>query len=288
MHTYLDCIPCLMRQSLEAARRVTDDESIHEQILHYALRTTAALDLNQPPPVIGQVIHRKLREIIGVDDPYRAAKDGFNRVALALLPELAALVEQHPDPLLAAARLAIAANVIDLGVNGTLTQDEARASLLDAFETPFRGDTEGFREAVAGAADILYLADNAGEIAVDRLLLEQLGPQRVTVVVRGGPVINDATWQDARDVGLTELVEVIDNGSDAPGTVLDDCSPAFRKRFEEADVVLAKGQGNFETLSHVERPVIFGFKVKCPLVAGHVGMENGTLALVVSQGTEPV
>ncbi len=280
MHTYLDCIPCLLRQSLEAARRVSDDESVHERILQFSLRTAAGMDLTQPPPVLGQLFHRKLREITGVEDPYREAKQGFNGVALALLPELEALVKQHSDPLLAAARLAIAGNVIDLGANLTLTEDEARTRLLEAFDTPFSGDQERFRETVAGARDILYLADNAGEIAVDRLLIQQLGPERVTVAVRGGAVLNDATLQDARDVGLAELVELIDNGSDAPGTLLDDCSPAFRKRFEEADVVIAKGQGNFETLSHVARPVVFLFMVKCPLVAGHVGLENGTLALV--------
>ena len=259
---------------------VTDDEATHQQVLQHALRTMNELDMSRPPPVVGQGIHRMLRKITGVDDPYREAKSAFNRVALELLPELAANVRRAPQPLLAAARLAIAANVIDLGANGTLTRAEARAALRDAFQTSFQGDLPEFREAVDAAAKVLYLADNAGEIAVDRLLVEELGPERVTVVVRGGAVINDATLADAREVGMQDLVEVIDNGSDAPGTIVDDCSPSFRKRFRNADLIIAKGQGNFETLSHVNAPLFFLFKVKCPLVARHIGLPNGTLALL--------
>lgn len=282
MNTYLDCIPCLVRQSLEAARIVTDDETIHEQVMRFVLRTTAALDMEQPPPAVGQIIHRKLREITGVDDPYREAKSGFNRVVMELLPDLAAQVRRAPQPLLAATRLAIAANVIDLGATGTLTQADALAALRDTFNGPFHGDWSEFRKAAAEATDILYLADNAGEIAVDRLLIEELGPERVTVAVRGGAVINDATLADAHEVGLHDLVEVIDNGSDAPGTILDDCSMSFRRRFAEADLIVSKGQGNFETLSHAEGNLFFLFKVKCPLVARHVGLPNGTQALVQS------
>ncbi|GAF94354.1 unnamed protein product, partial [marine sediment metagenome] len=131
------------------------------------------------------------------------------------------------------------------------------------------------------------LADNAGEIAVDRLLIQELGPQRVTMAVRGAAVINDVTFADARQVGMPELVEVIDNGSDAPGTLLDDCSASFCKRFCEADLIIAKGQGSFETLSEIESNIFFLFKVKCPVIAAHVGLPTGTHALLRSKGKRP-
>ncbi len=114
---------------------------------------------------------------------------------------------------------------------------------------------------------------------MDRLLIEQLGPERVTVGVRGGPVLNDATLADASEVRMTELVDVIDNGSDAPGTILADCSDSFRERFDGADLVIAKGQGNFETLSGLNRHIVFLFKVKCPVVSREVGLPVGTHAL---------
>ena len=276
MHTPLECIPCLARQALEAARFVTDDPAVHERVLREVLPWAAEMNLAQCPPAIAQRMHRRLRQFTGVDDPYRAVKDRFNRMALDMLPDLSARVRQAADPLGTALRLAIAGNVIDLGVNGGLTEDEARRALAGALDEPFHGDVEGFRQAAEAANDILYLADNAGEIVFDRLLIEQLRAERVTVVVRGGPILNDATMADAEAAGLCGLVETIDNGSDAPGTILSDCSEDFRRRFAEADLIIAKGQGNFETLSDETANIYFLFKAKCPVIADHVGLPVGT------------
>ena len=282
MKSYLECIPCFLRQSIEAARFVTDDVSIHELVVRHVLRMAAELDLNQPPPVIAQAIHRKLREITGVEDPYLSPKKKFNRLAMDILPELSTDVKQASEPLLAAVRLAIAANMIDMGVPGSLTQDEVRQALRKASSNPLVRDWKEFRQAAADAKSILYLADNAGEIAVDRLLIKELGPERVTLAVRGHAVINDATLKDAHEVKMHELVEVIDNGSDAPGTILDDCGASFCKRFHEADMIISKGQGNFETLSDVKGNIFFLFKVKCPVIASHVGLPTGTHAILRS------
>jgi len=193
------------------------------------------------------------------------------------------MVKVSADPMCAAVRLAISANVIDLGANGSLSDDEVREALENSFDQPFVGELDTFRQAVTDATNILYLADNAGEIAVDRLLIQELGPARVTVAVRGGPVINDATIQDAHEVGMHDLVEVIDNGSDAPGTILDDCSEAFRERFKKAELIIAKGQGNYESLSGVQGNIFFLFKVKCPVAAGHTGLPKGTHVLIRSK-----
>ena len=280
MKTYLDCIPCFLRQSLDAARNVTDDRQLHEQILRDVLRMAAELDLERPPPFMGQLIHRRLRELTRVEDPYQAAKHLSNRLALAALPELTTIVQGASDPLLMAVRCAVAANVIDLGASPGITEVEVRTALRDSAHEPVEGEWEWFRQATADAKSILYLADNAGEIAIDRLLIQELGPERVTLVVRGAPVLNDATVADAREVGMHELVEVIDNGSDAPGTILDDCSASFRERFERADLIVAKGQGNFESLSHLEGNIAFLLKLKCPVVSRHVGLPEGVHVLL--------
>jgi uncharacterized protein with ATP-grasp and redox domains len=279
VNTYLDCIPCFLRQSLEAARNISDDGRLHEQIIREVLRMAADLDLKRPPPWVAQLIHRRLRELTGVDDPYRAAKERFNRLALAMLPALRERVKRDPHPLLAAARAAIAANVIDLGAKSDLALEHAREALFDACATAVHGDLAGFARRAQAARDILYLADNAGEIVIDRLLIEELGAARVTLVVRGRPVLNDATMDDARAAGLPEMVKVISNGSDAPGTILDDCSAEFRARFREADLIVVKGQGNFETLSAVDANTVFLFKVKCPVIARHIGVPLGVHAL---------
>jgi damage-control phosphatase, subfamily I len=261
---------------------VSTDIAVHEQIIRDVLHWTGAMDLNQTPPAMAQRIHRQLREITGKNDPYRQVKDRLNSLALELIPVLRAKIESADDPLMMATRLAIVGNVMDMGVNGNLTETDVRHAMNLALTEPFFGELDRFRQAITEAQSILYLADNAGEIAFDRLLVEQLSLKRITVVVRGAPVINDATLIDAQAVGLDKIVEVIDNGSDAPGTILSDCRPEFRHRFAEADLIIAKGQGNFESLSNESRNLFFLFKVKCSVIANHIKQPIGTQVLTQS------
>jgi len=282
MKTSIDCIPCFARQTLQAARFVTDDVREQEAITREALRVVADMDFDQPPPVIVQWLHRHLREITGSADPYRETKEQLNRLAFEMLPVLERRVEQTSDPLALAVRYAIAGNAIDLGAYAGTSTEELWASLDATLDQPFHGEVEALRSAAAAAKSILYLADNAGEIVFDRMLLKQLPAGRVTVAVRGGPVINDVTRRGAREVGIHQLAELVDNGSDAPGTLLSDCSPEFLERFHDADLIISKGQGNFETLSDVVAPIFFLFEVKCELASAHAGLPVGTRALLPS------
>lgn len=288
MRTYLECIPCFFRQALDASRRVTDDDRVHETVLRRTLRLTTEMPFNRPPPWMGQQIHRMLREAVGEEDPYFAAKREANEAALALLPKLRVVIDSAPDPFEAAVRVAAAGNVMDLGVKSSLPPAEIETSLEQAVTCGLdRVMLEDLRDRVKSARSILYLADNAGEIVLDRLLIERFPAGRVTVAVRGGPVINDATLADARAAGLAALAEIIDNGSDAPGTILDDCSPDFLERFHQSEIVIAKGQGNYETLSDVARDVFFLLKVKCPVIARDLACAVGGLMLCRSGNAAP-
>jgi len=277
--TFFDCIPCFVRQSLDSIRMVTSDESIHERLLREVLRVLSDMDLRLPPPAVGQRIHRVIRELTGQSDPYRRVKERFNRLALSIYGDLKARVDSSSEPLATAVRLAIAGNVIDMGANSNLSEEQVHEAIGDALDMRLDADLKGFAEATSSAGNILYLTDNAGEVVFDRLLIEQMSLGRVTVAVRGAPVINDATMADAKQTGLTELVDVIDNGSDAPGTILEDCSRAFRQRFDESDMVIAKGQGNYETLSDVDKDIFFVLKAKCPVISRDLGCEVGSLVL---------
>lgn len=299
MLTTLDCTPCLVRQALEAARSAADDEALQHRIMGEALTMLATeLQTGQSPPQIGQLIHRMVRDLTGEGDPYADVKQRSNKAALAALPRLRAIVQDADDPLAAALRLAIAANVLDAGLSAASIddalqegQDGARSddgdgvvrSLEPSLQDTLGGDVDEFRTAIAAASRILFLADNCGEIVVDRLLLEQLPTDRLTIAVRGRPVLNDATLDDAATAGLDELAPLIDNGSDAPGTLLDDCSPHFRDVFAASDLIIAKGQGNYETLSDADADIFFLFKVKCPLVADHAGLPLHAHALLRSR-----
>ena len=280
MRTYFDCIPCFLRQALDACRMVTRNPEIHERVLRETLRLTADMPFDRSPPWMGQQIHRLLREATGNGDPYREAKRWANDFALRLRPELERCVIQVTDPFATALRLTIAGNTIDLGCKAQVTDAEIHSTIDDALTDPLEPDVVGqLRAAIQAAREILYLADNAGEIVFDRLLIERLPAERVTVAVRGEPVINDALREDAEAAGLTELVRVIDNGSDVPGTILEDCSPAFRQAFDRADLVIAKGQGNYETLGEMDHNIYFLLQAKCPVIARHIGCQVGQAVL---------
>jgi uncharacterized protein with ATP-grasp and redox domains len=280
MRIFLDCIPCFVRQALDSARLATDDERIHEQVVREVLRLAADLDMSQSPPAIGQQIHQLIRKLIDNKDPYRELKQRSNHLALKMCSELQQRIRTSKDPLETAVRLAIAANIIDLGVKTSIAETDIEKVINDCLTVDFDGQQlEFFKNAIKKAKKILYLADNAGEIVFDRLLIEHLPAEKVTLVVKGKPVINDATMEDAEFAGLTEIVEVIDNGSDAPGTILESCSQTFRNRFEDADLIIAKGQGNYETLSDVDKNIFFVLKAKCPVIAKDLGCEVGEMIL---------
>ncbi len=283
MKTYFECIPCFLQQTIDSTRLITDDEAIQEQALRMALNEISGRDSRQSPAEIGKRIHGMIRKLLGDNDPYRLIKEKFNRFALKLYPELKRRVRESRNPLETAVRLAIGGNIIDFGVGAQLDESGVFDTIersLDAPISPY--DMNNFLKAVDRAEDILYLGDNTGEIVFDRLLIEELLPTRVTFVVRGKPIINDATITDARVTGMTEIVEVIDNGSDAPGTVLGDCSEAFLQRFEEADLIISKGQGNYETLNDTRKKILFVLMAKCPVVARHLGCNVGDLILKIA------
>ena len=280
MRTYFDCVPCFVRQVLDSVRMTTDDTRLHEKVLREALNMASEMDLSQSPPAMARKIHRFIREITGVHDPYLEVKNRFNRLALQMYPDLKQQVEASADPLDTAVRLAIAGNIIDFGVDSTVEESRVESAIAEALTGPLDNKMlEEFRDAMSRAEDILYLGDNAGEIVFDRLLIEQLPCEKITFVVKGGPILNDAVMEDAQIVGLTDVVDVIDNGSDAPGTILESCSETFRRLFDQSDLVIAKGQGNYETLSDVDKNIFFLVRPKCSVLARHLGREIGSLVL---------
>jgi hypothetical protein len=279
MKTYFDCIPCFIRQTVEAARIATSDQKLQEKILREVLRAVSKMNLSKSPPVMMQYMYRLIREISGSQDPYKKLKDSFNKLALDIYPDLSDRVKKASDPFEAAVRFAIAGNIIDSGAVHNLNKSYIIETIEQAMSQKLSGNIEKLRIAINSANKILYLGDNTGEIVFDKLLIEQLPLDRVTFVVRGYPVINDATMIDAKVTGMTDLVNVIDNGSDAPGTILEDCSEEFIQHFSDADLIIAKGQGNYETLSSTDKSIFFILKAKCPVIAKNISCEIGSLII---------
>lgn len=279
MRTYLDCIPCFAAQTLSAMRSLTDDPQVIEEALRGVLAMMAHMNLSQSPPELGRQIHKLVRKLTGNPDPYLNQKQENIRHALELYPGLRERIANEEQPAVAALRLAIAGNVIDLGANHEWESSRLAEELNADLHAPIDGDIDAFLEVFRQAGDILYLGDNSGELVFDRLFLEQFPGKRVWFAVRGEAVINDATRAEAELAGISSIANVIDNGSDAPGTLLPLCSDQFRRHFREADLVVSKGQGNYEGLSDCDREVYFLLKAKCNVVSRRLACKKGSLVL---------
>jgi uncharacterized protein with ATP-grasp and redox domains len=275
-----------VRQVAEAVRLSVADESCRSDILRRVLSELVRTDWNVSPTVAAQRLHRSIRKATGDPDPYRAHKERMNRLALELLPCLQREARLEEQPKTALVRIALVANLIDACPRTGLSEMDIRTALCRACRGECLMDSAGdLFLAAEQARHILFLADNAGEIVLDRVLIEVLPVARMTVGVRGSPVIDDATVADAEVAGLPAIVSVIPNGSDAPGTLIDDCSGDFRRTFEESDLIIAKGQGNYASLNATSKHVFFLMQVTCPHVAADSGVPVGSLAICERNGT---
>ncbi len=277
MKTAFECIPCFVRQAFETVEMSVGDDARREPLMRRLLHEIADADWAVMPVTVAQRMQRTIRATTGISDPYRQLKALMNRTALDLLPALQEALRQQPDPQEALVRLAVAGNLLDAGSKNRLEPHELEDHLKRIWELPLAGSPADLFAAAERAERILYLADNAGEIVFDRLLIEALPPGKTTVAVRGFPVINDATLDDAEVAGITRLVPVITNGSDVPGTLLAECSETFRQHFNNADLVISKGQGNYETLSDNPGNIYFLLTVKCPVIGHDIGSPVGTM-----------
>lgn len=272
-----ECMSCLLRQVHEAIALATADPWRREAALRQTLRFVDHLEWAESPPILAQRLHAFIRQALEDPDPYAEVKAQLNQRAARLFPIWRRRFHEAFPPLEAAVRLAIVGNLFDVGAKTQLSDTAVLASFEEGLTAPLLGRIEPFSDAIRTARRVLYLADNAGEIVFDRDLLAQLRVGCFAVAVRGGPILNDATLTDAEEAGVAEVGEVIANGSDAPGTVLEDCSPAFRAAFADADLVIGKGQGNFETLAAVNKSTFHLLKVKCSPVAEALRCPVGSL-----------
>jgi len=277
MKTYLECLPCFLRQAVEAAKMATEDALKQWEVVNAVLRLLTAASASDRPPQIAARVHRTVRRVSGCDDPYCQVKQDGNEAAMELYPRAEELVAASDDPLQTAAKLAVVGNIIDSGV-GLRFDLEAEIERANArrFATD---DFDRFREEMARASTVLYLADNAGEIVFDRLLIEQVTHKKMLVAVRAEPMLNDALLADAEFAGIDRLAAILTTGLGWPGAEVESRPADFLDAFTRADVIIAKGQGNYEWLSEAKTNIFFLLMAKCPVVARDLGVEVGELVV---------
>ena len=265
MDIALECIPCTIQSYLKLVNSGFIPEPHQDAIMRQILRYLSELDYNQSPPAMAQIMHRQMRSILGNVDPYAGVKKQYNHMMLERYDEFRKTIDRSSNPFNTAMRYAIAGNVIDFGAKHLLDVNETIRRVLHADLAI--NDSNRLENELKQAETVLYIGDNAGEIVMDRLFIETIGHPNLTYVVRGNPVINDATLDDAKIVGMDEVAQIITTGDDAPGVVWSGASDAFKNQFEAADVVISKGQGNLEGLFDTSRSVYFLFVAKCERMA---------------------
>ncbi len=277
MKSYLDCYPCFFTQAIRTSRMITSDEKKIWQILNEVSLSLPEIRFGATPPEIGREVYRIISKRTGIKDPYRKIKEKCTRQALSLYPELKKLINSSEDRLMTAIRISIAGNIIDFGANFDfdLKKDVGTILSQDFSINHYRE----FCEALDKARKILYLADNAGETVFDRFLIEEIN-KPVIYVVRAHPIINDATREDALLAGIDKVAEIVSSGCDAPGNILKFCSDEFLKVYRSADLIISKGQGNYEGLSDEDRPIFFLLKAKCHVIARDIGIDEGSIVLM--------
>ncbi len=274
----LDCISCIIQKAFQTCELVGMEDSEKELVSRKILQMASEVSFDQTSAHVTHEIHKFLKEYTGEDDPYRNAKSFYTDLALRAYPELKLTIQESGKSFETAVRMALAGSSIDYIFNGKIDNVVFFNKIENVLNSPLRCDhIDLLGEKIQSAETILYLGDNAGETVFDRLLIEELPRDKVIYAVKGGPAMNDATETDARFAGLTDEIMVIENGSDAPGTILDLCSKEFQELFHEADLVISKGQGNFKTLHNQEREIFYIFRVKCVVVARHLNCSRDDL-----------
>lgn len=281
-----ECITCLARQSVDVAELMTDNKKLQEDIIKKGLEELSTLSFLETSPEIARRLHTYVRELMENPDPYKALKNEYNVIAGDLVESLALeeKVKMSEAPFDTACRLSLAGNIIDFGLGIDLDKEDVQRSINESLTAQIMGSSSSvLKERVNRAKEIMVIADNSGEIVFDKLLIKELPMEKVTYVVKGGPIVNDATMEDAIDVAMTELVRVIDTGYDVQGTIVEKSSKSFRKSFDSADLIIAKGQANYETLSELEDSrIVFLLRAKCKVIADDLSCAQGAFVIKVN------
>ena len=281
MKTYYECIPCFLKQTVRALDAI--EPCHHEAVIRKVLHKLGETDFSLSPPEMVQKVFEVVESYCGKVDYYAGAKKKSNKYIMDMYDDLSGIISNSVDPFDTAMRLAIAGNIIDFGAKHDFSDKLIHAEIEKVLVSE-EISSELLKDEVKKAEKILYIGDNAGEIVFDKLFLEQLPIEKITYAVRGEAVLNDVIMEDAEMVGLTDMLPVISNGSALlPGTVLEYCSPKFRELFYSVDLIISKGQGNYETMSGLEQNIIFLLMIKCPVIGRDIGRKTGSFVVIQSE-----
>jgi len=289
------CLPCTVRTALDIAVKATEDKKLQSKLVYETMRWLAQnpKELDNTPAALHTYVQRLAKKITGNPDPFKELKKASNEIALRAVKSLEKECSQlgFRDAFRLAALGTICGNTIDFEVEGhQFSMEELESSLLSCLKEDLAiDDTPKLTEALSKSKKVVYLLDNAGEIVFDRFFIKMIAenfPVKVYAAVKDGPILNDATLEDAEQVGLKEVAEVITTGNDHIGLNLKESSKEFLDHIKDADLIIAKGQGNYESITEVEnvlpKPIVYILRTKCSLVADTLSApRNGNIVKVI-------
>jgi len=279
MHT--DCIKCFLEQANKLLNKYTIPDDIAGDII---VRFRLFIDdhKNITAPEASCFMHRLINKATNSKDPYKKEKRDYNELLLSLEEDIRDIIKKSDNPFQTALRYALAGNIIDFGPPKPF--DVFKALSAAATKEPAIDHSFELKKALKKASTVLYLGDNAGEIVLDKLFIETIGHPNLYFVVRGSNIINDVTIEDAEKVGISKIAKVISNGYDAPSTLLNRCSTEFKKFYNDADIIISKGQGNLEGLIDVtDKKIFFLLMVKCNVIAEMIGVQEKNVVVFYNQ-----
>ena len=291
MNIKSQCLSCMLRQMESIVERIEPDQPKQLVLIRTLMKYIAESDIHVPAPFIARNLYAGLARLTGQKDPFADLKKQSNKLVQKSVIRIKEMIDASDDVFCSALKASIAGNIIDFGVQCSQNAHAIETECERVLSQPLSVEPETYQiflDDILSAKKILYLCDNAGEIALDALFMEYLPDDKVTCAVRGYPVINDATMIDAEAVGLSQKVKVISTGDSTPGINFEHSSLEFTSAFADADLIIAKGQGNYETLSPLGQRVsvkddahIYSLlKIKCQPVAEDLAKKIGETVVV--------
>lgn len=281
MNSRPECFDCGQKQCETIVELCGCGEEMLPRVRERLKKMRPELDLSAPPSTYTSKMLVATMELLGKRDPFRSIREEQNRRVQEWVERYDAKLERSPEPLKTAFALAAAGNVIDVGPRHQFDAEETLARCRFAHD-----DSDLLFERLKRAKRLVYVLDNAGEALFDQLVLKRLGVQEQTIVARSTPILNDLTVDEARELGFERFGRVIGTGSRYLGIDLATVSQEFRQAYYEADVVIAKGHANFESLVDDGRDGFYLLTVKCELVAQRLGVGLGESVLYYAGGSD--
>ena len=275
-----ECIKCLLNKYLNKLPVEPDEE---QKVLYFQriLKIISEAEMSVSAPEIVAEVNKLQREMFGKWEEYTEIKKYYNGLLLSMEDELCEKISLSDDPIRTAVGYSMMGNYIDFGVMDSVEDTKLRELLEESRNMKLdTEELEKMKSELSGAKSLVFLTDNCGEVVLDKILIKEIKREypelNIDIIVRGKPVLNDATMEDALQIGLDSIARVTDNGSDVAGTCLEKISKDALAIIEAADVIIAKGQGNFETMRYCGKNVYYMFLCKCQLFADRCNVPRFT------------